>query len=187
MKSRTGWLNPSTIALTMGAIGTCIGLAIVLMVESKAVSYLSTDSKACANCHVMLSSYNTWAKSSHARVAQCADCHIPQENFFRSYAAKAMDGGRHAYIFTTNTYPEVIRATDNAKNVIQANCIRCHEPLLQAKPSANANILHHDQIDRPCWSCHREVPHGTANTISSFTGTGKGHGKVAPFIKNNGS
>lgn len=176
MTSRTGLF----IALAMGVI---TGLFCYLVVESKAPSYLSTNSKSCANCHVMLSSYNTWSKSSHRRSAECVDCHIPHENLIRKYAAKAMDGGRHAYVFTTGTYPEVIRTTETAKSTIQRNCIRCHEDLLVGGPAHNSKLLANHSINRPCWSCHREVPHGRSNSISAFIGVATGDEKAASFIQ----
>ena len=65
--------------------GLVFGLAAYLTIESKAPSYLSTDSKACANCHVMLSAYNTWEQSSHRENAKCVDCHIPHNNVVNKY------------------------------------------------------------------------------------------------------
>ena len=107
-------------------IGIILGMVSFLTIESKAPSYLSSDSRACANCHVMLTAYNTWELSAHREHASCNDCHIPQENIVRKYAAKAQDGFRHTYVFTMNSYPEVIRATPNARKsrVVTLNASR---------------------------------------------------------------
>ena len=131
--------------------GLVFGLAAYLTIESKAPSYLSTDSKACANCHVMLSAYNTWEQSSHRENAKCVDCHIPHNNVVNKYVAKAMDGTRHAYVFSTNTYPDVIRTTETARATIQLNCVRCHEKLLVANPGHNADLLSEGKNSRYCW------------------------------------
>lgn len=162
-------------------VGATVAVGGYVVFESKATSYLSTDSAACANCHVMLSAYNTWERSSHRTAAQCVDCHIPHENVVRKYAAKARDGARHAWVFTTNTYPEVIRATGSAQSTVQHNCIRCHEGLLVASPAHNALFLEDGEAERLCWSCHRTVPHGKGNSISSYHGIASAVGKALDF------
>lgn len=39
-------------------------------------AYLKNDPQACANCHVMQASFDTWVKSSHRAAATCNDCHL---------------------------------------------------------------------------------------------------------------
>ena len=41
------------------------GLFIYTVYASHMLSYLSSDPKACINCHTMHSAYATWKKSSH--------------------------------------------------------------------------------------------------------------------------
>lgn len=170
---------PKTLFLLLGIT---FGVFIFLTYESNAPSYLSRDSKSCANCHVMLSAYNTWEKSSHRPWTECVDCHIPHENFIRKYTAKASDGMRHAFAFTFNTYDQVIRAGKTAQHTVQSNCIRCHEKILLPIPSHNADLLTENTGARLCWECHREVPHGKGNSISTYKGIHATEGKVADFI-----
>ena len=80
------------------------------------------------NCHVMTTQYLTWQHSSHARVATCNDCHVPHDNLVHKFAFKAQDGSWHATVFTMRWEPQVIRLSERAKPVVQANCRRCHEP-----------------------------------------------------------
>lgn len=166
-------------------IGIMAGTIVYLIAESKVTSYFSGDSKSCANCHVMLSAYNTWHKSSHRENAVCADCHIPHENLVRAYAAKASDGLRHSFKFTFNLYPETLKTSADAKSTIQHNCIRCHENIVGQGPAYNAAILYknHQDKDRLCWECHRNVPHGTGNSISTFQGIENNQGKAISYPK----
>ncbi|RLD60336.1 MAG: cytochrome c nitrite reductase small subunit, partial [Bacteroidetes bacterium] len=54
------------------------------------------------------------------------------------------------------------------KEVVHNNCIRCHSELLtDSKLNTQTNLQHHDKTDRECWECHREVPHGRVNSLSS--------------------
>jgi cytochrome c nitrite reductase small subunit len=79
-----------------------------------------------------------------------------------------MDGLRHATIFTLRAEPQVIFIKHAGIEVVQENCIRCHETLLKDhKLVARNEDFHHLRTDRLCWECHREVPHGRVNSISS--------------------
>jgi len=149
-------------------LGILFGLGAHILYVSNAVSYLSNDPNACINCHVMTPQYATWERSSHAKVATCNDCHVPHDNFIRTYYFKAMDGLRHATMFTFRLEPQVIRIKEAGRNAVQENCIRCHSN--QIHPIALRAINNRSVEDqRPgyCWDCHREVPHGRARSLSS--------------------
>jgi cytochrome c nitrite reductase small subunit len=152
------WSKLAGFALLGGFFGGASYVAYI----SNAASYLSDDPKACINCHIMTPMYASWQHSSHARVATCNDCHVPQDSLLRKYAFKANDGLRHSYLFTTRQERQVIEAIPASKAVIQQNCIRCHEPTLQR---ASTSVAHFEK--RPCIECHREVPHGREHSLSS--------------------
>lgn len=81
-------------------LGVMVGIILLLFRASNAHSYLSDKPETCINCHVMFSEYASWSHSSHRERATCNDCHVPQDNFVRTYLFKAMDGLRHASVFT---------------------------------------------------------------------------------------
>lgn len=163
------WRLPVIILL-----GAICGLGFYAMVESKAISYLSDDPKTCANCHVMTPQYTTWQNSSHREWANCNDCHVPQDNVFKKYLFKAKDGMYHASVFTTRGEPEVIRMKEAGVEVVQANCIRCHEnQVTDARLSASVDNHFENRTDRKCWTCHQEVPHGSVHSLSSVKYYGK--------------
>uniref|UniRef100_UPI0039A6340A cytochrome c nitrite reductase small subunit n=1 Tax=Ornithobacterium rhinotracheale TaxID=28251 RepID=UPI0039A6340A len=157
------WQVPAIISF-----GSLLGLGFYTLHFSKATSYLSDDPKACINCHVMTPEYMTWAKSSHRRVVSCNDCHVPHNNIFAKYFFKAKDGLYHSYVFTTRTEPQVIRAKEASINVIQQNCIRCHENQVTDAKTAST-VQHHveNRTSRTCWECHEQVPHGNVKSLSS--------------------
>ncbi|MBN2023973.1 MAG: cytochrome c nitrite reductase small subunit [Pirellulales bacterium] len=143
-------------------LGVLAGLALALGHVSRAPSYLSDRPEACVNCHVMRPQYASWRHSSHARVTTCNDCHVPHDNVAATYAFKARDGLYHSTIFTLRLEPQVIRISSGAVPVVEANCRRCHEPVLAA-------VAEHapEAASRLCWDCHREVPHGSARSLSA--------------------
>lgn len=158
------WRIPVLITL-----GILIGIGLLILRISNATSYLSDNPNACINCHVMTAQFATWQKSSHARVATCNDCHVPQNNPVRTYAFKASDGLRHAYMFTFRLEPEVIRIKNAGRDVVQENCIRCHSKIMDnlSLVSVTGEMTEHGG-GKLCWDCHRETPHGTVTSLSSF-------------------
>lgn len=150
-------------------LGVFAGIAILLIRASNAHSYLSDDPKTCINCHVMYSQYSSWTHSSHREVATCNDCHVPQDNFFRTYYFKASDGLRHATIFTARAEPQVIKIKQAGIGVVQENCIRCHGELLSMVNAITVTGKNHKSGQGfRCWDCHRETPHGTVNSLASY-------------------
>ncbi|HWG84093.1 MAG TPA: cytochrome c nitrite reductase small subunit [Deinococcales bacterium] len=179
MNFLAGLARPWAIA-TMGLLGAFIGMLAYVMVISEGASYLSDDPDACINCHIMTPEYATWQRSSHGRDTVCNDCHVPHDSEIRKYWFKAMDGLRHATIFTLNMEPQVMKAREESLHVIQENCVRCHANTLSAtmepldregvkltQVGASAITLPHSDLGRACTDCHREVPHGRVHSLSA--------------------
>jgi cytochrome c nitrite reductase small subunit len=148
--------------------GIFAGLFFFLFYISKAYSYLSDNPGTCVNCHIMAPQYATWSHGSHREHATCNDCHVPHNNVFNKYFFKAKDGMRHASMFALRLEPQVILIHQAGKEVVHQNCIRCHSNLLldpKLVSSVQNQKVH--ATDRVCWECHREVPHGRVNSLSS--------------------
>lgn len=149
--------------------GAFVGLAAYLVYVSRAYSYLSDDPSVCVNCHVMGPYYATWQHSSHKNVATCNDCHVPHNNALNKYFFKAKDGLRHSYVFTMRGEPMAMKAIAESREVIYANCVRCHAQLNQTFVQTG-HLTPHD-LDRgngkACWDCHRDVPHGGVNGLAA--------------------
>ena len=143
------------------------------------VGSLSDDPKVCVNCHVMGPYYATWQHSSHKMVATCNDCHVPHNNILNKYFFKAKDGLRHSYIFTMRKEPQAMQAITASQEVIYDNCVRCHSQLNQE--FVKTGKMTHKQLThgegRACWDCHRDVPHGGKNSLSSTPGA------IVPYPK----
>lgn len=161
------WLK--TVAII--AFLATIGAAFYIIYVSKALSYLSTDPKACINCHVMNTQYATWQHSSHARQATCVDCHLPTDNIIDKYIAKTRDGWNHSVAFTLNTYDNAMVISEDGARRVQKNCISCHRSLA-SEMVQNADKYHSFENEnletgRACWSCHKQVPHGKVRGLST--------------------
>jgi len=158
-KPPSGWKIPVIIIS-----GVLTGLIFFVLYVGNAASYLSDKPETCINCHVMNTQYASWRISSHARIATCNDCHVPNDNILRKLFFKASDGLRHSTMFTLRLEPQVIRIKEAGIDVVQENCKRCHSDLI----SHTKLFKSESDKERKCWRCHQETPHGTTNSLSSF-------------------
>ena len=157
------------------AAGVIVGLGGLFMYLLRAHTYLGDDPAACVNCHIMTPYYASWSHSSHGRVdaksngATCNDCHVPHQNLAMKYGFKAMDGLKHVAYFVTNSERQAIMAEDMSAKVIMDNCIRCHTQLNQefVKTGKIDFMMAKKGEGMACWDCHRNVPHGGMNSLSS--------------------
>jgi cytochrome c nitrite reductase small subunit len=143
--------------LAMVILGVLVGLGGFTFVYAKGTSYLSNDPATCVNCHVMRDQYNAWSKSSHKAVATCNDCHTPHD-FVGKWATKAINGFNHGLAFTTGNFPKTIHIKDYNADIVQENCISCHQTLVNQVYSTHA-----DQ-ERKCVDCHGNVGHENRST-----------------------
>lgn len=139
---------------------------------SQMPSYLSSDPKACINCHVMNTQYATWEHSAHGVAGvTCVECHLPTDSFINKYKAKTIDGWNHSVAFTMDTYDHAMKMTEYGAERVQKNCISCHSSLAS---EIGSNADHYHSFDQPyvengrkCWDCHKSVPHGKVRGLTS--------------------
>jgi len=139
-----------TIAIGIIAVLVVIGVGLY---ATDFTAYLGNDPNTCNNCHVMDAVYENWFHGGHALVATCNDCHTPH-SLIPKYITKAKSGYHHVTAFLFNTYPDAIRAKEESKEIVQENCIACHEETV-------ATIIASPmEFDRNCFDCHRTSAHG---------------------------
>ena len=156
MRRWTTFCGLSVPALVLCALaGVTLGTGAFTAHYAEGFSYLSSDPKACINCHVMRDQYDGWQKASHHAVATCNDCHVPHETVPK-YLVKAENGFWHSKGFTLQDFPEPIRIRPVSSNILQTNCVNCHRDLVN-------DSLGHDPTGREtanCVHCHAVVGHG---------------------------
>jgi len=159
-KSRGFSLLSLPMVLVAGAAGMALGVGTYAFHYAKGSSYMGNDPATCANCHVMAGHYAGWQASPHHGVATCNDCHTPAGPISR-YVVKASNGWHHSYAFTLGGYPEVIRARPESREVVEANCRRCHgdlvEEMTQGSGRKPGEAGPGDGVS--CIRCHASVGH----------------------------
>ena len=135
--------------------GVLVGMAAFTVRYAEGFSYLSSDPRACVNCHIMRDQYDGWQKASHHAVATCNDCHVPHD-LVGKYAVKTENGFWHSKGFTLQDFHEPIQIRPVSSRILQTNCVTCHRDLVN-------DILGHDSAGREtanCVHCHAAVGHG---------------------------
>jgi cytochrome c nitrite reductase small subunit len=139
------------LAVGLGATG---GIGAFTFRYAEGLSYLKTDPKACANCHIMQRQYDSWQMASHHTAAVCVECHLPDE-FLPKYLAKAENGWRHGKLFTLQTFREPIEIAPRGREILEDNCRRCHAEVHESTLAASA-----PSGELACTHCHATVGHG---------------------------
>lgn len=130
----------------LAIVAFALGMFVILGVQ---MTVTATDDRAfCGSCHAMAVQAWTHKTSIHAKQA-CAECHLPY-SVTAKLPYKAAIGINDVFVNTLGTVPDSIRASQTNKDVIQANCVRCHYATVQ---EVNMTVKPY------CTDCHRSVPH----------------------------
>jgi len=144
-------MSKPPVVIAIVALTVALG---VFAWATNATAYLGHNPSTCNNCHVMDAAYENWYHAAHQRFADCNECHLPHQNIVVYYLYKGYSGMKDVLSFASGSYPVAIRAEPLTRQIVQKNCIRCHEGTVN-------NILAGAQpFDRQCWDCHRTVMHG---------------------------
>jgi cytochrome c nitrite reductase small subunit len=131
----------------IGAAGLIV-LTIIAFIPY-GVLYQTSRPAFCNICHPMHEEHDVWFLTGVHRSIKCVDCHLPNNNEITHIVWKGIDGTKDLVSFYSGVYPDRITATDHAKRVIKANCVRCHGEM----------VSRINNEGRDCWSCHRRINH----------------------------
>lgn len=137
-------------AFVAACFGGIFGVGAFTFNYAEGTSYLSNNPATCVNCHIMRDQFDGWQKSTHHAAATCNDCHVPHD-LIGKYLTKAEHGLRHSKGFTLQDFHEPIQIKPSSLDIVQHNCVRCHESLVSELPS-------HGELS-DCAHCHRGIGH----------------------------
>ena len=136
-------------------LGMLLGASGYTFYYAQGASYLSNNSQACVNCHIMRSQFESWEKAGHHAVATCNDCHMPHD-FLNKWRVKAANGYHHSVAFTLLNFHDPIRIKPGNAGVLNANCLYCHGEFVR---EITAHRVIGDE-ELYCVRCHDDVGHG---------------------------
>ena len=138
----------------MVAVGIPIGVGGFTFHYAKGTSYLTSDPKACVNCHIMRDQFASWERSSHHAVARCVDCHLPHD-LAGKWIAKAENGYHHSKAFTLQNFHDPIFIKPKNSAILEENCMRCHGDIA----GSMMGVLDAAPGTRGCVRCHGSTGH----------------------------
>jgi len=130
------------------ALLVAVGGALFLAVGPPQLLAKSESPAFCASCHVMEEEHAAWSHAGAHRRLRCVDCHLPEGNPIVHYTWKGIDGMKDVISFNTGMVPDRIVLSEHGTEVVQKNCIRCHQ-----------QTVSHMDTTRRCWFCHRQLSH----------------------------
>jgi cytochrome c nitrite reductase small subunit len=168
-----------------------------LLMLSLVAALPAQESASCAKCHVMSQHFDTWSASGHAKVAGCADCHLPQAGLARKLFFTGKDGLKHAAMTALRAEPESLRISGGGAAVLQENCLRCHgyftdgtirnissASLSDDRKKAMSATAYHADTSRSCVECHRETAHqGSGRTSAPVMRTAYSGTSLSPRLQ----
>ncbi len=136
------------------ALVAAAGISLFLALGPPQLLAKSESPLFCAGCHVMETEFDAWSHAGAHRRLRCVDCHLPNQNAALHYTWKTIDGLKDTIVFYSGRVPERITISDHGMEVVQTNCVRCHETTV-------------DKIaqDRFCWNCHRRLSHRRTGAV----------------------
>lgn len=146
------WWHYALFVAAGTSFGGLLGLGAYTFYYAKGYSYLTSDPRACVNCHIMREQYDGWINSSHRSVATCNDCHAPH-SLLGKYYVKAKNGFFHSFYFTTGKFPEPIRIGEANRRITESACRHCHAAVVHAVDVGPR------KEPLACLTCHRSVGH----------------------------
>jgi cytochrome c nitrite reductase small subunit len=139
---RLSWRLIVILVLFAAAIGG------FLMLGPPALLARTETPEFCSSCHVMQTQYNSWFHEGAHRSIVCVDCHLPHQNLLVRYMWKSITGVKDVVVFHSGMTPDRIVVSNHGQNVLQGNCIRCHQ-----------TTVWRINRERNCWDCHRRLSH----------------------------
>lgn len=140
------------LPLYVGVVALIAVLGVGMYV-TEFTTYLGDNPTTCNNCHVMDNVYEGWYHAGHKNWTTCSECHTPHA-LIPKYYVKALSGYHHVTAFSFGNIPVAIRAKESSREVVQENCVRCHQETV-------SGIMEGPMpMDRYCFDCHRSVAHG---------------------------
>ncbi len=111
----------------------------------------------CGGCHTLEQQFEAWSHAGAHRRGKCVDCHLPNQNTALHYAWKSIDGIKDLTLFYSGMTSDHVKISSKGAEVLQANCIRCHESTVDLVAQ-----------DRKCWECHRRLQHRRTGAMATL-------------------
>jgi len=141
---------------TLGLLACGFAFGVVAFGGSMAFMSVSGSPAFCGNCHSMKHEAQTFEMSTHSKL-DCTECHLPHQNIAVYMIEKGRSGMVDMYHEVARDYPARIKLSDDARKMVNANCLRCHENTMQDVRIS----MEPKDTGADCLKCHSRIAHGS--------------------------
>lgn len=178
-KYKKRWLVPSLLIL--GGVALFV-LPFISWLIGEETFHATGDAEFCVSCHTMSPMEKAHeadvhgGQNDHGVRATCTDCHLPHDNSFNYFVAKAQTGIHDMYVEQFGDLENIDWQAKRAHRedyVYDSGCLRCHTSLQKATMASNDALIAHkayflETTDDKCVTCHENVGH---NNLSDYLST----------------
>lgn len=168
-------MNKKWFIVLLLVIGGTLGTGASLITAE--ITHSTAGAEFCGACHSMKPMAKTFeldvhgGQNEHGFVAQCVDCHLPQDSVFAYMLDKTKHGINDVLVenFTdTDKIDWIARRHERERFVFDSGCLECHQKLLDKTDAKNPKSLqthahYKAQLEQgdpiQCVSCHVTVGH----------------------------
>ncbi|WP_428775474.1 cytochrome c3 family protein [Vibrio sp.] len=168
-------MNKKWFIVMLLAIGGLLGTGASLITAE--IAHSTGDAEFCGSCHSMEPMAETFkydvhgGQNEHGFVAQCVDCHLPQDSVLGYMVAKTAHGINDVFVENvtdTDAIDWIDRREQRKRFVFDSGCLSCHQELLDKTEADNPKSLqthahYKKQLEKGdpinCVSCHVTVGH----------------------------
>lgn len=114
VRSTASWLASEPWRLVVVVAGLLVGAGAGVPTGNRTYDYMWNDARFCDDCHVHDYANEAWARSAHAQLTTCHDCHrVPISHYPRN-------------LWVTITDPPQTRDDIHAPHIPIVVCAQCH-------------------------------------------------------------
>lgn len=147
-------------AHTLGLLAGGFAIGVVVCGAGAAMSSASGSPEFCGSCHAMKEARASFELSSHS-TEDCVECHLPHDNVLIYYVEKGRTGMVDTYHQVMRDYPAHIKLSESGRETVNANCLRCHESVMENVHADLKNVKLDSGAD--CLKCHGRIAHGSTH------------------------
>jgi cytochrome c-type protein NapC len=169
-KYKKRWLIPSLIILGVVALFV---LPFMSWLVGQETFHATGDAEFCVSCHTMEPMEKAYiadvhgGNNDHGVQATCTQCHLPHDNSFNYFVAKAQTGLHDMYVEQFGDLENIDWQAKRAHRedyVYDSGCLTCHNNLQKATMASNDALIAHKAYflgttKEQCVSCHENVGH----------------------------
>lgn len=142
---------------TLGCLAGGFAVGLVVCGLGAGMMSFSGSASFCGSCHAMKGEAAAFTQSTHSKQA-CVECHLPHDNMAIYMVEKGRTGMVDTYHAVLRDYPARIKLSQDGRQTVNSNCLRCHENTME---KVHVEMKAELDTGADCMKCHSRIAHGS--------------------------